>query len=395
LSGTTSGRDTDRLRGATFITLSVAALTVLLLELAVRREVVPAPAAEGGKPEAAQAGRFVDLPYDPLTPVAPIEGRPQVLVLGNSHLYSLPSPTPGHAMRVAQRGILPDLIGAELSERRRDSPQVYLLAYPNFVPYEMFTRWVGLRQSGFRPDTVVLGLTWRNVARDSALRQQIYQAYRDPTFGTAMKESLARLPAAEADMLRPAVENELRRAEFDAQVERMKSHADRLDERLHSQAKRYSALVGESEEIRSRLFRLLNSRVQKLWAERKTAEFQYDLIEEDYRLNLPCLQALLLELRGVGTQIVLYYAPERGDLPPVMNPARQAEFVQMFDAWCRTQGVLVVDARKVVPNEYWGYDFDSADRSHFTEEGHRRLTRFLIDEVERLRPGFWKGDAAP
>src|SRR5690606_33463878 len=110
-------------------------------------------------------------------------------------------PIRGQPMRVGQDGILPDELAAELADIDRDAFQVYLLAYPNFLPYEMFTRWVGLRRGGFRPEFVILGLTWRNVARDSALREQIYRAYRDPAFRSSMTEALERIPAENAEAL--------------------------------------------------------------------------------------------------------------------------------------------------------------------------------------------------
>ena len=110
--------------------------------------------------------------------------------------------------------------------------------------------------------------------------------------------------------------------------------------------------------------------------------YDYDVVEADYRFNVNCLRALLRLLHSRGSQVVCYFAPERSDVPPLMDPAGEQKFNEQFEREAAELGVVVLDARHVVPNEYWGWEYDSPDRSHFTEPGHQRLAKFLADEIE-------------
>jgi hypothetical protein len=56
-------------------------------------------------------------------------------------------------------------------------------------------------------------------------------------------------------------------------------------------------------------------------------------------------------------------------------------------------GVRTIDARGVVPNEFWGWVGDSPDRSHFTEPGHQRLADFVYGQLEAHNT--WQALAAP
>jgi hypothetical protein len=64
---------------------------------------------------------------------------------------------------------------------------VNLLAYPNFLPFEMLIRMGQFLEHGHRPKIVILGLTWRNLARDSNLRAQVAEAFRDETLQMTAK----------------------------------------------------------------------------------------------------------------------------------------------------------------------------------------------------------------
>ena len=56
-------------------------------------------------------------------------------------------------------------------------------------------------------------------------------------------------------------------------------------------------------------------------------------------------------------------------------------------------GIAVIDARGVVPNEFWGWVGESPDRSHFTEPGHQGLSQFLLDQAAK-QPA-WRELGAP
>lgn len=310
---------------------------------------------------------------------------PQMFVLGNSHTYTLPSPTAGRPMKIGGVGILPDELSRKLGGTASGKQGVYLLAYPNFLPYEMLTRTVQLRSLGYRPRIVVLGLTWRNVARDSRLREQIYACFREPGFAEVWESALTEIDAADAAPIREAVAGEVRRSIRDAEAERMKSHADQIDERLFSEAQAHLPVMRHAVELRTDLYKSIFGFVQRAWQERESSQFSYDLIESDLKFNSHCLRAMLARFVADGSQVVVYYAPERSDLPPLLDPQRQEAFMKSFDAWCAARGITTVDARKTVPNEYWGYDMHTPDRSHFTEPGHRLLAEFLLRTAEPLR----------
>ena len=76
-----------------------------------------------------------------------------------------------------------------------------------------------------------------------------------------------------------------------------------------------------------------------------------------------------------------------------MDPKRQNEFIAEFDDECRQDGITVLDARGLVPNEYWGWVGELPDRSHFTQPGHQRLADLLYGEAEK--ESAWKELLAP
>ena len=76
-----------------------------------------------------------------------------------------------------------------------------------------------------------------------------------------------------------------------------------------------------------------------------------------------------------------------------MDPERQSEFIETFKREAEQLGFTVLDARRVVPNEYWGWVDESPDRSHFTQPGHQRLSQFLLDEAAKR--SAWKELSRP
>jgi hypothetical protein len=362
------------------VVLGTAILVLVLAEWASSRLV--------GEPAAAEAPRVIQRPEnvtillkDPAR-LPPAKAGRSVWLLGNSHTYALPGMKQGDPLRTDEEGILLD----ELASRSAagDPPahaDFYLLSYPNFLPFEMLTRVGHLLYHKHRPNVVFLGLTWRNIARDSQLRHEVYTAYRDQGFADAFAAILADPKIDAGDEIIEQVHNQQRRVARDQELERLRSDSDRLDEALTHWAEDHLTLMGKSAELRATIFRVLTDRVQRLWDDRTTVKYSYDLVEADYAFNVACLRTLVRLLRQNGATVICYYAPERSDLPPLMDPRRQEEFIATFNREAAELGITILDARGVVPNEFWGWVGDSPDRSHFTEPGHQRLAQFLLEQA--------------
>ena len=347
--------------------------------------------------EAPRPNGFFEFPQTAYPCADNRSSRPLVLVLGNSHTYTLPSPTPGLPMRIGGEGILPDELAQRLNAGRDADDvrfDVGLLSYPNFLPFEMLTRAVQLDLHGYRPQIVVLGLTWRNVARDSQLRERIREAFRDEELAERLRSAIRTTPVNAAP-LDGRIDEALRRLAREAEVERLKSDADRIDERLFDAARSHLHLVGEAEELRSRLYRAIYGPLQTAWERRTDVAYSYSLVEADFRFNAGALRALLEWYAKRDVKVVVYLAPERDDLPPLMDPAEQETFFGELRGWVKPLGVEVLDARRVIPNELWGYDFDLPDRSHFALPGHQLLAEFLCDNATALRAVVAESKAQP
>src|SRR5206468_1464190 len=108
---------------------------------------------------------------------------------------------------------------------------------------------------------------------------------------------------------------------------RTQSDADRLDARLTDWISDRVTLAGRSADLRARIYRSIAYAIDDALAHasqhRKKTGYDYDVIEEDLALNLACLRSLIALAGSRGAQVVLYQAPERGDLPPLADPARQ------------------------------------------------------------------------
>jgi hypothetical protein len=391
MSEPTSNGSQDRRR---LLVVAVTAAAVLALaEWGSTRLVSPRAQPPGREPTRNRPDNVVILPQDSAALPAARPNR-SVWILGNSHTYALPGLKPGDPLRVDEDGILIDELSAGVTRRHPDlKADFYLLSYPNFLPFEMLTRVGQLLYEDYRPEIVIVGVTWRNVARDSQLRHQVYTAYRDAEFAGAFERMLADPSVNAGPDVLEAVRSQRRRVEHDEQAERLKSDADKIDEVLTAWAGSHLTLMSKSAELRAELFRTMTERVQEMWSDRATVEYSYDLVDHDYRFNLDCLWAMLRLLSGRGATVVCYFAPERSDLPLLMDPQRQNEFVEAFGRQAAELGIVVMDARGVVPNEYWGWVGDSPDRSHFTEPGHRRLAEFLFQQM--AGQSLWEGLAEP
>jgi len=378
-------------RAQLIVVVATAALVVLAAEWGSSR-LISEPTAEVA-PEIKRPENVTIVLKDPAK-LPPATDEPSVWLFGNSHTYALPGLKQGDPLRTDADGILIDELAARVAQEYPNlRAGFYLLSYPNFLPFEILTRVGHLLDKGQRPTIVFLGLTWRNIARDSRLRHEIYQAYRDKAFVEDFETMLAD-PKIHAD---PEILEEVRaqriQVEHDEQLERLRSDSDRLDELLTAWVSERLTLMGKSADLRAHIYRTMTDRVQRMWDDRQTVKYSYDLVEHDYRFNVECLRAVVRLLRQQGATVFCYHAPERDDLPPLMDPERQNEFIDAFNHEAEQLGITVLDARRIVPNEYWGWVDESPDRSHFTEPGHQRLSQFLLEEAAKR--SAWKELSRP
>ncbi|MCK6548436.1 SGNH/GDSL hydrolase family protein [Myxococcota bacterium] len=310
--------------------------------------------------------------------------RPAVILVGNSHTYALPSLVKGHALLLDPGVTLIDQLERHVAATGTTAADYYRLSYPNFLPLEMLLRTSELLANGLTPRVLVLGLTYRNIVRDSEPRHSIRATLRDATFRAALTAML-REASAEPSVL-AAIQREQERVDRDAREAQMRSAADRLDEALVDRLEEELTLVGKSNDMRALIYRALTVDIQQSFTNAQQT-YLYDVVENDYALNVACLGAYLRLLRARGVSVLVYLAPERSDLPPLVDPAGQEKFNAALRAMLSELGYPLVDARGVVPNEHWGWMLDSPDRSHFTEKGHELLGQFLAEEGAKA--GVW------
>jgi hypothetical protein len=326
-----------------------------------------------------RAANVWDLPQEAAATPPPPPGR-DVLLVGNSHTYALPGLSKGQGLRPDSGATLID----ELARRGGallGAPEAVTferLAYPNFLPLEMLVRQAQLRAAGYRPEVVVVGITWRNVVRGSSLRPAVRQVLEDPAVRRELEAALASL---EADSpVWEAYRRELRRVETELEARRVQSHADAVDDRLTGWLEERSVLVGESAALRASLYRRFQAGVLSVLVDDATVT--YAVVEDDLALNRAVLEMLLRQFHEDGARLLVYFAPERSDLPPLIeDPSRRREVTEAIAAWTRELDGVVLDARDVVPDRYWGWAGDTPDRSHFTEPGHQRLAATLVETL--------------
>lgn len=318
------------------------------------------------------------------------------LLIGNSHTYSLPGLERGYPLRPDPGATLVDKLAENIKEQ---NPQLvgrvnyYRLSYPNFLPYEMLMRIGHLIYHQQTPKIVVIGLTWRNIARDRELRSEVFQVYEDKPYISSLKQILVETSKDTFREILETIESEERTALFEEEKERTRSYADRLDEKITDRAEKKITLLGSSADLRARIFREFNYKVIGKLTRNADSTPQYDVIERDLEFNLNCLRLLTNLLHSRGAKMVFYYAPERTDLQSLIDKTQQEKVMGEFKKFAESQDAIVLDARNVVPNEYWGWDYDTPDRSHFTETGHKLLADFIVKET--AKKNVWEALLAP
>jgi hypothetical protein len=358
--------------------LCAAACVILTAETVGRSILMPENADGIKRPDAIRI-----LSKDPSSLPAGLSEKRSVLLVGNSHTYALPGLRKGDPLRPDPGETLIDRLASGVSDRigPQIPPDVVFdrLSYPNFLPFEMITRIAHLHLLGYRPRVVVLGITWRNLARDRDLRYEIHGIYRDADTTRGILDLIRAPHVSASPSLLEAIRRERTLAEAELERERTASMADKYDRSFTSWVGHYVVQVGRSEDLRARIYRSTVNVVQQRLG--RTSSNTYDLIESDLAFNLECLKSLLRLLSGAGATGVLYWAPERSDLPPMMSPERQSEVYRTIETWGREEGFVVVDARGAVPNESWGWERETPDRSHFTEPGHELLAKTVIQNT--------------
>lgn len=321
-----------------------------------------------------------------LTELPPDPGdRPLMLLIGNSHTYGLPGLERGQPLRPETTGTLID----ELARRVEPSlsgpgAAYYRLSYPNFLPFEVLTSVSHLIYEGYRPRVVVMGWTWANISRQRNLRHDVAAVYHKGPYVAWLREQLAEQPAADTHDVLAAIDGEVRKAQREAEEDRMQSDADRLDGEITDWLGEYVTLIGRSAELRGRLYKNLVDRLQESLVH-NIKNYQYGVVESDLDFNLKCMRLLLRLLAEHDVSVLVYYAPQRSDLPAFTDSRQESQVTGSLSDETRQLGFTVVDATPVVPNEYWGWADFYPDRAHFTEPGHRLLAQFLFDEGGRAK----------
>ena len=356
-------------------TSAVAVATLVAIDLGWSHQL---GRAESATVVSTREADVVILSHDPANDPTPEPGA-SLLLVGNSHTYALPGLARGQILRGDPGSTLIDELERELVAQnpRRKAATFYRLANPNLLPIEMLVRVAALQQRGLSPSVTVVGLTWRNVARDASMRSEIRRVLSDEAMARAL---FARLRSAAADAaVIEALESAIREDARTTAENRQRGWADRTDERLQHNIGEQVTLIGRSPDIRADVYRRFAYALDFALEGQRSQTWTYDVVEQDRALNMKCLETLIRLTRSSGSQMVLYFAPERTDFPPLMNPTLADAFRRDVRVLADRYGAVVIDARNAVPNQYWGWEQDTADRSHFTEPGHAALANLLAN----------------
>lgn len=313
------------------------------------------------------------LPSDPLgfrdAPVGP-----QVLVMGSSQLYMEPGTKPGEQLRTDASLTTVDYIARDVGKA-----SYYVYGFPRLLPFEMIVTTKHLLDSGFKPTLAILSVTWPTVAHDHGMRTIFSDVLRSPGFSAALRAELV-ANGAQPETL-GIVDTETARTTKETEREDLASHASGVDRRLMRFARDHSALFGRSTELRERIAKSVVEPVVIGLA--KAPPLTSDPVEETNLLaNVAATRDLVLMLRKHGVRVFVYRAPERSDLVPITAAERRDEVLGKLAEDLATLDVTMVDGGNAVPTEYWGWNAQYADRSHFVSEGHAVLARFVVGEAK-------------
>lgn len=365
-------------------------LAFLGAELLARSVTDPVTASERPRSRAANVDEFSKSPE-----IVPAHtGAPEVWLMGNSHTYALPGRHRGDPLLDDPGVTLIDRIAAETATATPNGARArYLrLSYPNFLPVEMLIRVAHALEHGPAPKVLIVGVSYRNVAKDTAVREEIRSTLRDPGFVSRLHALLAREEVGALPGLLALVDSEAARARHQADADGARAHADAWDEDIMEFLRLHLRLVGRSTQLRGYVRRRISYAIDSLAEHTGNTVQREPIVEADRTLNLNALHALVRLLRARGTEVLAYGVPQRTDAEPIVDTSEEdATFERLSDDFAQVGGHYV-DMSGVVPNRFWGWEGDTVDRSHFAQEGHALLGRALVREATRL--DLWRSLAA-
>lgn len=313
-------------------------------------------------------------------------GAAEVWLLGNSHTYALPGRRRGDPLLDDPGVTLIDRVAAEtaaVTPAGRDA-RYLRLSYPNFLPVEMLIRVAHALEHGPAPRVVIVGVSYRNVAKDTAVREEIRSTLRDAVFARRMRSILVQPSVGASPALLALIDSETLRAQHQSEADGARAHADAWDEDIMEFLRLHLRLVGRNTQLRGYVRRRISYAIDSLAEQTGNTVRREPIVEADRAVNLSALHALVRILRARGTEVLAYGVPQRTDAEPIVDTSEEAATFERLRADFEEVGGHYVDMSGVVPNRYWGWEGDTVDRSHFAQEGHALLGRALVREAMRL-----------
>src|ERR1051325_7093883 len=280
--------------------------------------------------------RVVILRKDPTNPPSPPPGKQSMLLMGSSHIYGLPGLEPSAPLREeSDKTML-----VEMAQRIPGKNTLfYRLSYPNFLGFEMLTCVENLRRKGHHFDTVVLGITWQNLARNRNLRYAIEQLYGKDDFVEYLRRHLSDPAIAAAPDVLAAVDAAQQKRRAESEREASISHADAIENELASLLQEKLFLYGHSEALRARIYRLIVLRAQDFFIKQIGEEsYQYGVVQSDLDFNVKCMLALFHVLAQDRCRVLIYLSPDRSDLPPLIDVSNKDAVLSQLRAEARDLG---------------------------------------------------------
>lgn len=313
-------------------------------------------------------------------------GDPELWLLGNSHTYSLPGRHRGDPLLEDPGVTLIDQIATRTEQTLpRGSKAFFLrLSYPNFLPVEMLLRLAYALEHGPAPRVVVIGLSYRNIALDNSIREDIRSALREGEFAASARRTLARADLGASPALRALIHAEITRASHQADADGARAHADTWDERLMDFLGQHIRLIGRNTQLRGYMLRRFSYAVDSLMTHADAEVRRVPPVVSERAINLSALHVLVRLLRERGTEVLAYGVPQRSDAPPIVDTAEEASTFAGIERDFNEVGAHYIDLSHVVPNQHWGWEADTVDRSHFAQPGHALLGAAIVREAVRL-----------
>jgi hypothetical protein len=323
-----------------------------------------------------------------ITSLGPLhDSRPELLMIGNSHVYGLPGLQRGDPLRLENtKGTVFDTLAGRINKKLGPDRVLYCrLAYPNFLPIEMLISYQYLRTMGHHPRAVILGVSWGGFTRGRDARHDIRQCLQEDQVLTDLRQRIDAMHVPNGQDVLEGLEKEARRSHDDANAGQNLSDADQWENELMAYLDPRVALLGESGALRARLYRSFVIPIQDMWV--RAGHATYGVVDEDLEFNMTCLQVLLQSLRDDGVQVLAYFAPRRTDISSMFESRRLDWFTAETTRLIHDNQFKIVDAGDLVRPDEWGWANDQPDMAHFVESAHDRLADMLWKEGDAW--GLW------